>query len=286
MILVLEKIDLKQSLKKDAYNEKMSYFETRLGELQRACRAAGIPVIILFEGWRGSQRSVIINHMMQQMDARGFRVYSASKMADEEPDQPFFEPFWRQLPAKGNMAVYYRSWYYLKNEYTFDRDADQVKRINTSYRHINAFEKQLTDDNYVLLKFFVHVSEKQLKANVQKAEKTYGKGWNKVSESDDDFVDYQRYLEIYEKMFIDSDRPNAHWYLIAGDDTRFPYTTLFRSYSGWNWRWPKRKPADRKPGSSWCYRVPRSTTFYQRSICPKKSQKRNIKRNWINTSPN
>lgn len=89
MILVLEKIDLKQSLKKDAYNEKMSYFETRLGELQRACRAAGIPVIILFEGWRGSQRSVIINHMMQQMDARGFRVYSASKMADEEPDQPF-----------------------------------------------------------------------------------------------------------------------------------------------------------------------------------------------------
>ena len=227
MILVLEKIDLKQSLKKDAYNEKMSYFETRLGELQRACRAAGIPVIILFEGWRGSQRSVIINHMMQQMDARGFRVYSASKMADEEPDQPFFEPFWRQLPAKSNMAVYYRSWYYLKNEYTFDRDADQVKRINTSYRHINAFEKQLTDDNYVLLKFFVHVSEKQLKANVQKAEKTYGKGWNKVSESDDDFVDYQRYLEIYEKMFIDSDRPNAHWYLIAGDDTRFAEVSIF-----------------------------------------------------------
>jgi len=31
---VLEKIDLKQSLKKDAYNEKMSYFETRLGELR------------------------------------------------------------------------------------------------------------------------------------------------------------------------------------------------------------------------------------------------------------
>jgi polyphosphate:AMP phosphotransferase len=125
------------------------------------------------------------------------------------------------------MAVYYRSWYYLKNEYTFDRDADQVKRINTSYRHINAFEKQLTDDNYVLLKFFVHVSEKQLKANVQKAEKTYGKGWNKVSESDDDFVDYQRYLEIYEKMFIDSDRPNAHWYLIAGDDTRFAEVSIF-----------------------------------------------------------
>lgn len=224
---MLEKIDLKQSLKKDVYNEKMDYFSSKLGELQRACRAAKIPVVILFEGWRGAQRSVIINHMMQQMDARGFRVYSASKMADEEMDQPLFEPFWRQLPANGNMAVYYRSWYYLKNEYTFDRDAEQVKRINTTYEHINAFEKQLTDDNYVLLKFFVHVSEKQLKINVQKAEKTYGKGWNKVSESDDDFVDYQRYLEIYEKMFIDTDKPNAHWYLIAGDDTRFAEVSIF-----------------------------------------------------------
>lgn len=135
--------------------------------------------------------------------------------------------FGGSCPAKGSMAVYYRSWYYLKNEYTFDRDAEQVKRINTTYEHINAFEKQLTDDNYVLLKFFVHVSEKQLKTNVQKAEKTYGKGWNKVSESDDDFVDYQRYLEIYEKMFIDTDKPNAHWYLIAGDDTRFAEVSIF-----------------------------------------------------------
>lgn len=98
---MLEKIDLKQSLKKDAYNEKMDYFSSKLGELQRACRAAKIPVVILFEGWRGAQRSVIINHMMQQMDARGFRVYSASKMADEEMDQPLFEPFWRQLPGQG-----------------------------------------------------------------------------------------------------------------------------------------------------------------------------------------
>ena len=108
---MLEKIDLKQSLKKDAYNEKMSYFETKLGELQRACRAAGIPVIILFAGCRGAQRSVIINHMMQQMDARGFRVYSASKMADEEPDKPIFEPFWRQLQAKGNMDENNHNWY-------------------------------------------------------------------------------------------------------------------------------------------------------------------------------
>ena len=84
MILVLEKIDLKQSLKKDAYNEKMSYFETRLGELQRACRAAGIPVIILFEGWRGSQRSVIINFsstFLSSLTAHDIRTHANNGIA-------------------------------------------------------------------------------------------------------------------------------------------------------------------------------------------------------------
>lgn len=224
---MLEKIDLEKSLSKQKYNEKLETLGNRLGQLQRDCREAGIPTIILVEGWRGSRRSSIINHIMQQMDARGFRVYSSSKMMEEDSDRPFFEPFWKQLPPKGNIAVYHRSWYYLKNEYTYDRDAEEVKKINTTWKHINAFEKQLTDDNYVLMKFFVHVSEKQLKNNIHKAEQTYGKSWNKISKNDDDFVDYDRYSEIYEKMLAESDWPNSHWYLIAGDDVKFAEISIF-----------------------------------------------------------
>lgn len=49
--------------------------------------------------------------------------------------------------------------------------------LNTSYSHIRAFEKQLTDDGYVLLKYFVHVSKKQQKENMEKLNKVYGKNW-------------------------------------------------------------------------------------------------------------
>ena len=143
---MLEKIDLKQKLKKDEYDKKMDQYGDLLGKLQRECREAKIPVIILVEGWRGAMRTDIINEMMQKMDSRGFKVFSASKMTEEQRKQPFFTSFWKQLPSYGNIAVYHRSWYFLKNEHVV-ADKSQVGHwLNTSYSHIRAFEKQLTDD--------------------------------------------------------------------------------------------------------------------------------------------
>lgn len=87
---MLEKLDLKQKLDKKEYDKKMDYYGDLLGKLQRECRAAKVPVIVLVEGWRGAMRTDIINEMMQKMDSRGFRVFSASKMTDEQRRQPFF----------------------------------------------------------------------------------------------------------------------------------------------------------------------------------------------------
>ena len=84
---MLEKIDLKQKLKKDEYDKKMDQYGDLLGKLQRECREAKIPVIILVEGWRGAMRTDIINEMMQKMDSRGFKVFSASKMTEEQREE-------------------------------------------------------------------------------------------------------------------------------------------------------------------------------------------------------
>ena len=112
---MLEKLDMKKKMSKGDYNDVMDVLGERLGQVQRMAREAKKPIIIVFEGWRGARRSAIINTMMQQMDARGFDVYSTVRMTEEEHRQPFFTFFWQHLPALGNIAVYHRSWYYLKN---------------------------------------------------------------------------------------------------------------------------------------------------------------------------
>ena len=112
---MLEKLDLSKKVSKEEYNRQMEVLGERLGKAQRLARDAKRPIIIVFEGWRGARRSALINEMMQQMDARGFNVYSSVRLRGVMQEQPFFGAFWKRLPALGHIVVYHRSWYYLKN---------------------------------------------------------------------------------------------------------------------------------------------------------------------------
>lgn len=218
---MLEKLDMKKKMSKGDYNDVMDVLGERLGQVQRMAREAKKPIIIVFEGWRGARRSAIINTMMQQMDARGFDVYSTVRMTEEEHKQPFFTFFWQHLPALGNIAVYHRSWYYLK---TANKVACKEGNASCcqfiSYDHINTFEKMLTDDNYIILKYFLHLSKDQQKENIAKNAKTLGKAWRDVSPAIDESDKYDEYLERYEKMLEATDKVNAPWHLIAADDRR------------------------------------------------------------------
>ena len=78
---MLDKIDLSKKVDKKTYDEKRDELETKLGALQRECKAAGIPVIIVFEGMGAAGKGVQINSLIQALDPRGFDVYACNRPA-------------------------------------------------------------------------------------------------------------------------------------------------------------------------------------------------------------
>lgn len=224
---MLEKFTTAGKLAKNEYNKRMDALGEKLGEVQRKAREKQRPIIIAFEGWRGARRSTIINKIMQQMDARGFNVFSSVKMSDDDRLMPFFTYFWQHLPAKGGITVYHRSWYYLKNECDIQFKAEKDKWLHTSFEHINTFEKQLTDDNYILIKFFLHISEKKQQDNLAKNYKTLGKAWKEISPAYDESGEYELFLERYDKMIEATDTANAPWHIIGADDSRSAQVDIF-----------------------------------------------------------
>lgn len=222
---MLEKLNLAKKLSKAEYNNIMEDLGQRLGAAQRKAREAKRPIIIVFEGWRGARRSLIINKMMQQMDARGFKVFTVARLSEEEYRMPFFTYFWQHLPAKGNITVYHRSWYYQKNNCDLHDINDKWQE--TTFAHINVFEKELTDDNYILLKFFLHVSEKKQKENLARNYKTLGKAWREISPAYDESGNYAKFVDLYEEMLSKTDTVNAPWHLIAAEDTRSAQIDIF-----------------------------------------------------------
>ena len=224
---LLEKIDLTKKLSKKEYNKIMETLGERMGQAQRDARDAKLPILIIFEGWRGARRSAIINSIMQQMDARGFQVYSTTGMSKEVHEQPFFTFFWKNLPAKGHIAVYHRSYYYLKNAHELEHENHECSA--GSFERINSFEKALTDDDYLVLKYFLHISEDQQKANIEKNAKTLGKAWRELNPAYDESGNYAKFLERYEKMLQATDTPNAPWHVVPAEDLQVAQVDVYTS---------------------------------------------------------
>src|SRR5208337_5190918 len=104
-------INLNKKLDQAAYDEIIPGLRERLGELQRKARDAGIPTMIIFEGWEGSGKATQMNRLLMALDPRGFKTYAVDKPMDEEKLRPFFWRFWVKTPPKGEMAIYSQSWY-------------------------------------------------------------------------------------------------------------------------------------------------------------------------------
>ena len=156
---MLEKIDLKKDLDKENYKAIMDEADAKLGRLQRACKDKGIPIIILFDGYGAAGRGTAISRFIEPLDPRGFTVYSTTE-TEEDKYYPFMYKFWKMTPPKGRIHVLDGSWYRILLE---DKFAGKVpeKLQASAPDEIVEFERVLTDDHVLIIKFFLIISEKE-----------------------------------------------------------------------------------------------------------------------------
>lgn len=214
---MLEKIDLSRTVKKEVYKQGLKEKSAELGLLQRSLKAAGVPVIILFEGLDAAGKGTQINRLIQALDPRGFDVYAGSKPTEEELMRPFLWRFWTLTPEKGRIAVFDRSWYRKVLIDRFDK-VTKKKELPEAYQDIKSFEKQLSDDGTVIIKLFLYISREEQKKRFKKLEDSKETAW-RVSERDwQRNREYDRYLQINEEMLEKTDAEYAPWTIIEATD--------------------------------------------------------------------
>lgn len=225
---MLDKIDLKTKLSKEEYNKRIGEEENRLGFLQRSIRDAGIPVIILFEGFRASWRSQLISKVIHALDPRGFRVYSASKTTEKQKESPFFLQFWKELPPAGQICIHHRAWYFLRNEHAVGDPDEASEWYHISFEEINNFERELTQGGYVVVKIFTHISKKQQRENLDKGREALGSRWEKLAPAGIEGIDYGAYRDVYERMLAATNTDAAPWHVVPMEDKRTGIEAVFR----------------------------------------------------------
>ena len=229
---MLEQVDLTKKISKEEYKEKMPQLEARLGRLQRECKALGIPVLIVFEGFGAAGKGLQIGYLIQSMDPRGFEVHPIKNETEEERMHPFMWRFWTKTPARGRIAVYDGSWY---RRVLIDRFEKRTKSkdLPSAFHSINSFEQQLAEDGNLIIKLFLDIDKKEQKKRFDKLEKNKETAW-RVSQGDRERnAHYDEYASMMEDMLFKTDTDYAPWTIIESMDRRFAtlkiYTTVIKA---------------------------------------------------------
>ena len=214
---MLEKIDLSKKVDKKTYRRVMDEAEEKLGLLQRECKDAVIPVILVFEGMGAAGKGVQINRLIQALDPRGFDVYACDRPTEDEQMRPFLWRYWTKTPAKGRIAVFDRSWYRSVQVDRFDGLTPEDK-LGDAYQDILSFEKQLCDDGTVIMKFFLYIDKDEQKKRFKKLEGSKETSWRVTDEDWNRNKDFGRYLKMNEEMLEKTDTDYAPWVIIEAVD--------------------------------------------------------------------
>ena len=173
---MLEKVDLEKKLSKEEYQAVIGDLKDGLSAIDAPIRDAGLPVIILFEGWSGAGKGRMIQKLIHNFDPRWFRVVNTQPPTEVDRREPMMWRYWKDIPEKGKMSIMDRSWYQEVSTMRIENHVDEL----TNLRHmneINNFERGLADNGYLIVKLFLHISEKEMKRRLDRLAENKDTAW-------------------------------------------------------------------------------------------------------------
>lgn len=217
---MLEKVDLYKKLDKKIAKETLEAQQLKLSLLQRECKDADIPVIIVFEGLGAAGKGIQINRLIEALDPRGFRVHTINKENEDEKMHPFLWRFWTKTPEKGRIAIFDRSWYRRVLTDRFDHVVDKSD-IATAYTDIKFFEQQLVNDGTVVIKFFLYITKEEQKERFDRLLKNKETAWRVTEDDRKRNKEYSKYLKMNEEMLEETDTEYGPWTIIEAMDKEY-----------------------------------------------------------------
>ncbi len=208
----------------------------RLSDLQDKLYADNrYRILIIIQAMDAAGKDGVIKHVMSGLNPQGVKVNSFKTPTITELDHDYL---WRHeiaLPPRGEIGIFNRSHYEnvlvtrVHPEFILNENLPGIKTVKNiddnfwqkRMTQINRFEKNLTENGTVVMKFFLHVSKKEQKKRLLDRINDPSKNW-KFSISDlHERALWDKYMDAYEKMLTATAQKNAPWYIVPADDKWF-----------------------------------------------------------------
>lgn len=225
---MLKQLDLDRSLDKHRYKIEIEDLMQQLRSLQHACWEKKLPMIIVLEGWAAAGKGALVKKVIGYMDPRGFALHPIWPPNAEEKNYPVLWRFWQKIPHYGSIGLFYHSWYtHVLEDRLFNRVREA--QVPALMRHLNAFERQMSDDGCAIAKFWIHLSKKELKQRLKAYAKDTLNAWRVRDEDWQQVKRYDDYRMLAEEMIIQTSTGFAPWTLVEGNCQRWAQVKVLQT---------------------------------------------------------
>jgi len=225
---MFETAELGRHFDKNEYKKQLPELRAELLQAQFTLSKTNMPVIIIVSGIDGAGRGDVVNALNEWLDTRGLETIALDSLTDEEGERPYYWRFWRQLPARGRIGIFFGGWYVDPIVQTAYEKMDTAQ-FNEALAHIRRFETMLVEDGALILKFWLHLSKKEQYKRLKKLEKNPHTR-RSVSKRDWRHAKlYDQFVKTAEQAIRQTDSGEAPWLLVEATDWRYRDLTVART---------------------------------------------------------
>jgi polyphosphate kinase 2 len=209
----------KKKMGRFEYEEQKLELQIELLKMQNWVAETGEKIVMLFEGRDAGGKGGTVNRFMEHMNPRGARVVALQKPTLEEQGQWYFQRYIENLPTKGEIVFFDRSWYNRAVvEPVMGFCTEEENKVFLEQAPL--FEKMLIQSGVRLFKFWFSVSRPEQFRRFKSRETDRLKQWKLSPVDKQSLSRWDDYSHAIANMFQHTDSKHAPWIVIRSDDKK------------------------------------------------------------------
>jgi polyphosphate:AMP phosphotransferase len=169
-----------------------------------------------------------VNTLLEWLDPRHVQTFAISTPSDEERERPRMWRFWRAMPPRGRIGIFFGGWHTAP---IVDRAYKRIDRaeMERQLAGVVAFERLLVDDGALILKFWMHLSKPRQKKRLEALSKDPRTRWRVTKTDWAHFAMYDRFRKISAEALRRTSTGEAPWTIVEASDRRFQLLAVGRT---------------------------------------------------------
>jgi len=188
-----------------------------LVKLQKEIISSNLKLLVILEGRDAAGKDGTIKRIIKHLSPRETRVVALGKPSDRQEREWYFQRYSIQLPISGEFVLFNRSWYNRAGvEKVMGFCTDQ--EYKSFFKEVELFEKMLLDAGFIILKYYLDISEKAQDKRLMDRETDPLKQW-KISPIDKEaHLHWDDYSEARNTMLLKTSFKHTPWFVVNANE--------------------------------------------------------------------